>query len=239
MAELLLQVPSRQRRWLSSSSLRRLQLVQPRSHNRQKQSAGWRWWRSCWQKTIWASLPPPHTAWNIQISLRKVWKKKNLHSAAKESNKKDNLFHLERCLVSRTLTQPVKILLLYSEKANRSGEIGHDKHCIKSCLVVSKFWWQLKKGESRLPPDIIFVKNSHIMAHYSLYTRSPPQARAIKLRIALVLVDWSHAGGGETNIDLGQYWSLAAWLACIPHGEHTRSYTQFQGLQTSNHLPLL
>ena len=21
---------------------------------------------SCWQKTIWTSLPPPHTAWNIQ-----------------------------------------------------------------------------------------------------------------------------------------------------------------------------
>ena len=44
----------------------------------------------------------------------------------------------------------------------------------------------------------------------------PPQARAIKLRIALVLVEWSHAGGGEINIDLGQYWLLAAWLACIP-----------------------
>ena len=114
-AELLLRVPSRQKRWLSSFSVRRGQSVQPRSHNRRTESAGWWWWRSCWQKTIWASLPPPHTAWNIQISLRKVWKKKNLHSAAKESNKKDDLFHLERCLVSRTLTQPVKILLLYSE----------------------------------------------------------------------------------------------------------------------------
>ena len=49
-----------------------------------------------------------------------------------------------------------------------------------------------------------------------LYTRSPPQARAIKLRIALVLVEWDHAGGGEINIDLGQYWLLAAWFACIP-----------------------
>ena len=44
-----------------------------------------------------------------------------------------------------------------------------------------------------------------------LYTRSPPQARAIKLRIALVLVEWSHAGGGETNIDQGQYWLPTIW----------------------------
>ena len=56
-------------------------------------------------------------------------------------------------------------------------------------------------------------------------TRSPPQARVIKLRIALVLVEWSHAGGGETNIDLGQCWLLAAWLACIlPMRTHQELY---------------
>ena len=59
----------------------------------------------------------------------------------------------------------------------------------------------------------------------SLYTRSPPQARAIKLRIALVLVEWSHAGGGETNIDLGQYWLLAARLACILQRTHQKLYS--------------
>ena len=61
----------------------------------------------------------------------------------------------------------------------------------------------------------------------TLCTRScPPQARAIKLRIALVLVEWSHAGGGETNIDLGQYWSLAARLPCIPlQGTHQELYS--------------
>ena len=40
------------------------------------------------------------------------------------------ILNLESCLIFTTLTQPVKNLLLYSRWANRSGEIGHDEHCI-------------------------------------------------------------------------------------------------------------
>ena len=74
-AELLLRVPSRPRRWFSSSSLCRWQGVL-RSHNRWKQSAGLRLSRSCWQKTTWAFSPPPQKAWNIVVSLGKLQKKR-------------------------------------------------------------------------------------------------------------------------------------------------------------------
>jgi len=40
------------------------------------------------------------------------------------------ILNLESCLIFTTLTQPVKNLILYSRWANRSGEIGHDEHCI-------------------------------------------------------------------------------------------------------------
>ena len=78
--------------------------------------------------------------------------------------------------------------------------------------------WDIVHSRDRaLTPKLArLCPGSSTTGYHTLYTRSPPQARAIKLRIALVLVEWSHAGGGETNIDLGQYWSLAAWPACIP-----------------------
>ena len=72
-------------------------------------------------------------------------------------------------------------------------------------------------GKSLGPRGVYFpIHPSSRQCTDTLYTRSLPPARAIKLCIALVLVEWSHAGGGETNIDLGQYWLLAAWHACIP-----------------------
>ena len=94
-----------------------------------------------------------------------------------------------------------------------------DASCIFFILVgyeVLSLWSEPRAHHS----EVIIVCNfTHISPPFvlnsTLYTRSPPQARAIKLRIALVLVEWNHAGGGETNIDLGQYWSLAARLACI------------------------
>ena len=68
-------------------------------------------------------------------------------------------------------------------------------------------------GKSLGPRGVYFpIHPSSRQCTDSLCTRScPPQARAIKLRIAPVLVEWSHAGGGETNIDQGQYWLPSIW----------------------------
>ena len=63
------------------------------------------------------------------------------------------MVHLESCLISTTLTQPIENPLLYSQAVPKSGEICDDKHCSKSLLFTqprpkSKFWWELQKGES-------------------------------------------------------------------------------------------
>ena len=68
--ELLLLVATHPRRWFSFSSLYRQQ-GRSRTSNRWKQSEGLRWSRSCWQKTTWASSPPPQKAWNILVSIGK------------------------------------------------------------------------------------------------------------------------------------------------------------------------
>ena len=74
----------------------------------------------------------------------------------------------------------------------------------------------------------------------SLYTRSPPQARAIKLRIALVLMEWSHAGGGETNIDRGQYWLPSIWhMQYWPQNTIQCYYHTFDSLKTGNFVKFL
>ena len=68
----------------------------------------------------------------------------------------------------------------------------------------------------------------------------PPQARAIKLRIALVLVEWSHAGGGETNIDRGQYWLPSIWhMQYWPQNTIQCYYHTFDSLKTGNFVKFL
>ena len=132
---------------------------------------------------------------------------------------------IKRCLPNLTMLpilpwQIQMLLQLCVFVIQQGGRWWIRKHCwiphsfsfLPSCL--KKAWIH------KYPNNIISIQMLCLprkdSSSVSLYTRSPPQARAIKLRIALVLVEWSHAGGGETNIDLGQYWSLAAWPACIP-----------------------
>ena len=62
----------------------------------------------------------------------------------------------------------------------------------------------------------------------------PPQARAIKLHIALALVEWSHAGGGETNIEQGQHWLPSIWHMKSWPQNTIQYYHPFDSLKTGN-----
>ena len=65
------------------------------------------------------------------------------HKTAKQSDYKDDLIHIEGCIVSTALTQPRQRALLYPKVAKISGEIlNRDLHCMEE---ISFFFHGSKK----------------------------------------------------------------------------------------------